>query len=81
MCFYICAFINGKNTMDTSSDKENNSPQWIQNDETPCCCKKKMKFYSQSENKKIDKEIGERSRVYTFICPICLDVKSIVQFY
>lgn len=58
-------------------------PDWMQGEEIPHCsfCAQEMVFYGQLDSIGDEFSIGDAGMIYVFICPKCLESKSIVQTY
>jgi hypothetical protein len=55
---------------------------WIQGEETPkCTCGKNMSFYGQLDSIGDSICLADCGMIYIFVCPDCLETKSVLQCY
>jgi hypothetical protein len=63
-------------------NKLGGEPDWIQGEEIPkCTCGKKMTFYGQLDSIGDSVCLADCGMIYVFVCPDCLETKSVLQFY
>ena len=55
------------------------NPEWIQDDEWPECCQKKMTFFAQLDSVGDDIHLGDCGLIYVFVCFDCFNTKSMLQ--
>jgi hypothetical protein len=55
-------------------------PDWVQGEEWPECCGKRMTFYGQLDSVGDDIHLGDCGLIYVFVCFDCFSTKSLMQF-
>jgi uncharacterized protein YwqG len=56
-------------------------PDFIQKEEWPCCCGKKMTFYGQLDSIGDNYDLADCGMIYIFVCFDCFNTKSILHAY
>lgn len=64
-------------------NKIGGTPDWIQEPQELYCdsCAKPMVFYGQLDSIDDDSSLADAGMIYVFVCPECLNSKSIIQTY
>lgn len=61
-------------------NKLGGKPDWIQGEEWPSCCDKRMTFYGQLDSIGDEIHLGDCGLIYVFVCFDCFNTQSIIQF-
>lgn len=69
------------NSQAGSRHKLGGKPDFIQEEEWPCCCGKKMTFYGQLDSIGDNYDLADCGMVYVFVCFDCFNTKSILHAY
>ena len=55
------------------------SPDFIQDEDWPICCKSKMTFYAQIDSIGDDYDLADCGMIYVFVCFDCFNTQSLLQ--
>ena len=60
-------------------NKLGGSPDWVQAEEWPICCDKKMTFYGQLDSVGDNIHLADCGLIYVFVCFDCFNTRSVMQ--